>query len=83
MTVRNDNIAKFCTQLERQAPLKIYTDKRGSRIEQKLMKAGGENLFEGKSKTRLKISREKIKETKRLNRNDVNPTADSHPPGPL
>ena len=36
VTVRNSDIAKFGTQLERQTPLKAYADRRGSRPREKL-----------------------------------------------
>ena len=37
VTVRNSDIAKFGTQLERQTPLKAYADRRGPRSGEKLV----------------------------------------------
>ena len=37
VTVRNSDIAKFGTQLERQIPLKVYADRRGPRSGEKIV----------------------------------------------
>ena len=37
VTVRNSDIAKFGTQLERQTPLKVYADRRGPRSGEKVV----------------------------------------------
>ena len=57
VTVRNSDIAKFGTQLERQTPLKAYADRRGPRSGEKIV----EQLIQGHTKN----SPANKKETKR------------------
>ena len=63
VTVRNSDIAKFATQLERQTPLKAYADRRGPRSGEKLV----EELIQSHVKefTRKQKGDEKMKHRKR------------------
>ena len=57
VTLRNSDIAKFGTQLERQTPLKAYADRRGPR--------SGEKIVEELIQSHIKEFTRKQKETKR------------------
>ena len=58
MTVRNSDIAKFGTQLERQTPLKAYADRRGPR--------SGEKIVEELIQSHIKEFTHKQKEDKKM-----------------
>ena len=63
VTVRNSDIAKFGTQLERQTPLKAYADRTGPRSGEKLV----EEFIQSHVKefTRKQIGNKKMKDQKR------------------
>ena len=72
VTVRNSDIAKFGTQLERQTPLKAYADRRGPRSGKKLV----EELIQSHLKefTRKQKGDKKMKHRKRDPGSGVSPS---------
>ena len=58
VTVRNSDVAKFGTLQERQTPLKVYADRRGPRI--------GNKLVEDEIQSHIKQFTRKIKGDKKM-----------------